>query len=380
MGSKNDAANRRLIVAKGFLFQPATLIVMLLLTIFSVVGYSATAKAQLQINTEICNGGNHTPLITGVTPSSGSVVISPTVSLAVNGDWLTSVSVLNGADQLGSATGDNTAGQTINVPISLEEGVNNLTIDALGGCPEDSTSFAYSITYIKNAATFEFTTTNNTSPALSGRYEPLNTKVFATVDGTVYDAVENPDGSWDIAAGTISPDLAEGSYDIYIEQQDASNVVVYSHNFVGALVIDTTAPLGSTSTTDSDSRSPEISGATNDSESDITVTVNDNTYDAINNGDGTWTLPAGTISPELANGTYQVVTTITDQAGNVTELYSTLIIDAPNELGFILAPNTGYIRINSVNIPSWILYVIVLSLVVISGVKIAGRNKKSAQQ
>lgn len=52
-------------------------------------------------------------------------------------------------------------------------------------------------------------------------------------------------------------------------------------------------------------RSPQITGTVSDPQAEITVIVNGQTYTAVNNGDNTWTLPAGTVS-DLPNGLYDV--------------------------------------------------------------------------
>lgn len=128
---------------------------------------------------------------------------------------------------------------------------------------------------------------------------------------------------------------------------------------------DTVAPQGTLAITHSSSRSPQLSGAIDDLQATIVVTINGRDYPAINKGDGTWMLAAGTISPELASGSYHVVVRFTDPTGNSSTVTSTLHIDADDELGFILAPNTGYIRIGSTNISSWSLYAFAIAVLIL---------------
>lgn len=52
--------------------------------------------------------------------------------------------------------------------------------------------------------------------------------------------------------------------------------------------------------------SPELTGEIESPTAPVTVTVNGVTYPATNNGDGTWTLAPGTISPTLAPDSYEV--------------------------------------------------------------------------
>jgi CSLREA domain-containing protein len=62
--------------------------------------------------------------------------------------------------------------------------------------------------------------------------------------------------------------------------------------------------------------SPALSGTVDDPTAGVEITVDGNTYAAINNGDGTWTLDAGGITPSLGQGVYDVVATASDFSGN----------------------------------------------------------------
>ncbi|MBV6646771.1 MAG: hypothetical protein KI790_15040 [Cyclobacteriaceae bacterium] len=114
--------------------------------------------------------------------------------------------------------------------------------------------------------------------------------------------------------------------------------------------------------------SPELTGSVDDNTASISVDVDGNTYVATNNGDGTWTLGAGIISPDLVDGVYEVTATATDIAGNadldgssneltvdltapvvtVTELFST--DDSPALTGTIDDENaTLVITVNGIN-------------------------------
>ena len=58
-----------------------------------------------------------------------------------------------------------------------------------------------------------------------------------------------------------------------------------------------------------------MSGTINDPNATVTVTVNGTDYTATNNGNGTWTLADNTITA-LLDGSYDIVVTATDTAGN----------------------------------------------------------------
>ncbi len=81
------------------------------------------------------------------------------------------------------------------------------------------------------------------------------------------------------------------------------------------LIIETTTPVVTIDELITNVVSPELTGTTDDASAVIEVTVDGNAYMATNNG-ATWALAAGTISPDLADGTYEVSVTATDAAMN----------------------------------------------------------------
>jgi hypothetical protein len=60
---------------------------------------------------------------------------------------------------------------------------------------------------------------------------------------------------------------------------------------------------------------PPLTGAVTDPAATVAVTVNGVEYAATNNGDGTWTVPDGTITPPLPHGVYDVLVTATNAGG-----------------------------------------------------------------
>ena len=67
-----------------------------------------------------------------------------------------------------------------------------------------------------------------------------------------------------------------------------------------------------------DDATPALSGLVSNAAVTVTVRVAGTCYTAINNGDGTWTLPKGAILSPLAAGTYDVLASAFDASGNVT--------------------------------------------------------------
>ncbi len=159
---------------------------------------------------------------------------------------------------------------------------------------------------------------NSGSPALSGAVSDPSATVTVTVNGTTYTATNNGDGTWSLPAGTIAPALADGPYDIVITATDGVGNTG-TDSTADELTIDKTAPTGSLApVAPGITNSPALSGTVSDPSAIVTVTVDGTTYTATNNGDGTWSLPAGTIAPALNPGTYDVVVSFTDTAGNTS--------------------------------------------------------------
>jgi uncharacterized repeat protein (TIGR01451 family) len=80
---------------------------------------------------------------------------------------------------------------------------------------------------------------------------------------------------------------------------------------------DTTPPVVTVESLLTKDATPALHGTVDDAQATVELLLDSNTYNATNNGDGTWRLADNTISPALRDGTYDVVATATDQAGNV---------------------------------------------------------------
>jgi len=83
------------------------------------------------------------------------------------------------------------------------------------------------------------------------------------------------------------------------------------------VLVDLTAPIVTVDILLTNDPTPQLTGTVDDPDASIEVTVDGNSYAAVNNGDGTWTLVDDTISPALADGTYDVAVSAIDLAGNV---------------------------------------------------------------
>ncbi|WP_240918235.1 Ig-like domain-containing protein, partial [Pseudoalteromonas sp. C8] len=124
-----------------------------------------------------------------------------------------------------------------------------------------------------------------------------NVVVQVTVDGEEYTATNNTDGTWTLADNTL-PDLIEGDTVITVTASDAAG---NSSTATGSIEVDITGLNVSVDSLTTNEVSPALTGSIDDVTASVAVTVNDVTYDAINNEDGTWSLAADTL-PDLTEG------------------------------------------------------------------------------
>lgn len=109
------------------------------------------------------------------------------------------------------------------------------------------------------------------------------------------------------------------------------------------IVLDTTGPVVTLTSTKTKDTTPALMGTIDDPTATVKLTIRGRTYDAINNGDGIWTLADNQITTPLPDGVSEVVVVAKDQVGNQTTLRSTVELDnvAPVLVSWILGEDTG---------------------------------------
>lgn len=197
--------------------------------------------------------------------------------------------------------------------------------------------------------------TNNTKPIVFGTAEPNSTVtvgVDLTGNGTPdvsYTTTANGNGDWTIDTGTIAPTsgtfpnngLGDGSYPVQATATDATGNV--SPAATKTLVVDTAVPTIAIVTAEASSnRLPLISGTT-EANSVVTAIIDLGngatvTYRVPASASGAWAVEATTTPSSgslpvngLADGTYNVVATSTDTAGNTSlaDSYALLVDRTP---------------------------------------------------
>gem|GEM_PF-4266313 len=90
--------------------------------------------------------------------------------------------------------------------------------------------------------------------------------------------------------------------------------------------LDLTAPTLLTDTITTNNTSPELSGRVDDPAAEVVVTIGSHEYIAVNNGDGTWSIAAGTIAT-LTDAITTVLVNATDVAGNEAAASGQITLD-----------------------------------------------------
>lgn len=161
----------------------------------------------------------------------------------------------------------------------------------------------------------------------------------------------------------ITPPHPAGLIDISLTNLDTdldTNILVDAYTYIGSS--EPLSPVATMIPTSTESGSPSLSGPTNVNPTyhDIAIIIDGKSYPATNNGDGTWSLAAGTIIPSLNPGAYDVTIQITTVGGEFVSRDSVIggltILDK-GSLNSIDLPATGYGKANflMLSIPAIIL-------------------------
>ena len=259
---------------------------------------------------------------------------TPELTGTVNDPNAVVVVTIDGNDYTATNNGDGTWTLADNAVATLAEGSYPTSVsatDAAGNTVTNTGTLVIDTT--APTVAINDLTTNDTTPELTGTVNDPNAVVVVTIDGNDYTATNNGDGTWTLADNIVAL-LAEGNYTAVVTATDAVGNVATD---TGTVVIDTSIDEnnnGQTVTFDSISNDSGVAGdfITSDStlifngtvdlgdNTTLTVTVDGTSYtfgtdpELTIDGSGNWSLDlTGTTLPA---GTYAVVATVTDEAGN----------------------------------------------------------------
>ncbi len=181
-----------------------------------------------------------------------------------------------------------------------------------------------------NSGNTSDTITNDATPTLTGTGTPGHTIVVTGPDGQTWTTLVAADGTWSITPTAALPD---GVQTFSVVERDAAGNTSAAVPLV--VTIDTVAPpsmptlaigsnSGITGDTLTNDATPSLSGIAEPGAT-VTLTLNGRSITVPTDADGQWTY---TPTDNLADGTYPVTVTVTDQHGNTsTPSTATLIID-----------------------------------------------------
>uniref|UniRef100_UPI0013150541 GA-like domain-containing protein n=1 Tax=Acinetobacter indicus TaxID=756892 RepID=UPI0013150541 len=130
--------------------------------------------------------------------------------------------------------------------------------------------------------------------------------------------VVRADGLWSIT----NPGLTDGAVLSVIAIDAAGNP-----SQAASTSVDAQAPIVTLVTNTTGDSTPTLQGTIDDPTATVVVTFDGIDYEALNNGDGTWTLADGKL-PELADGNYNVIVKAMDTAGNESTITQSLVVEA----------------------------------------------------
>lgn len=159
-----------------------------------------------------------------------------------------------------------------------------------------SVNFSESVGATFSAADVALTGTLAATSTVSVAGGPLLFTVSATPAST------NAEGTIGLTVGTAISDLAGNLFGGTTSPQ--------------TYTLDNTAPLIGVSTKTTGDRTPSLAGTVSDNLAVVSISVAGQARTAVNNGNGTWILADNSLGT-VADGTYNVIATATDPAGNV---------------------------------------------------------------
>ncbi len=268
---------------------------------------------------------DQSPVLTGTAEAGSTVVV------VINGVTFTTTADAGGNWSIDTETETPTAGGPFT---DLAEGTYDVSVtstDAAGNSSIDATTDEVVIDLTDPVTpTVTDLTTNDQSPILTGTAEAGST-VTVVINGVTFETTADGSGNWSINTETETPtaggpfvDLGEGTYDVSVTSTDAAGNST-SDGTTNELIIDLTDPsiptVDALTTTD---QSPVLTGMA-EANSTVTVVVNGVTFETTADGSGNWSINTETDTPtaggpftDLAEGSYEVVVTSTDEAGNST--------------------------------------------------------------
>ncbi|MCP4783032.1 MAG: hypothetical protein GY878_05730, partial [Fuerstiella sp.] len=171
----------------------------------------------------------------------------------------------------------------------ISDGIYNVSVsatDVLGNVGTDDTVDELVIDTVVPVVSVTNLLTNDSTPALSGLVNDPAAAVLIVVDGQTVSAVNDEVGGWLVADDVLAA-LGEGTYNVQATASDAAGNVG-SDGTTNELEIDLTAPSVSVDSLATNDATPLLTGSVNDDAAVVTVSVDGQSGQAVNNQNGTW--------------------------------------------------------------------------------------------
>ncbi len=212
-----------------------------------------------------------------------------TFDVTPTGDGVVTVTVASAA---GSDVSGNVSDASNTVSVTVDTAAPTVVLSTTASNPTNSTSIPYTATFSESVTGFALSSVAVTNGSASG--------LAGSGAGYTFNITPSNDGAVSVSIG------AESGADAAGNTSSASNVV--------NLVVDVTAPSVTVIAKDSFSDRPSLSGTVSDNSATVIITVDGQNYPATVSG-STWSVSEETILSLLV-GTYDVIATATDAAGN----------------------------------------------------------------
>ncbi len=221
------------------------------------------------------------------------------------------------------AGNDNTVSTSTDNSVTYDNVKPTITINKKSGQADPTNVNSATFTVISSEALTSLDASDFTTSNTTGSVTTVTAINATTWEVTITGMTSGDNATLTMTAGATT-DLAGNDN---IASTSTDNFVAY----------DSVAPTIGVTAQATNNTSPQIKGTVNDSTATIMVTVNGQDYPATNNGDGTWMLASGAISPALGEATYDVVAKATDAAGNngTDATLDELVIDTTSPTGTI---------------------------------------------
>ncbi|NUW70132.1 Ig-like domain-containing protein [Vibrio coralliilyticus] len=272
--------------------------------------------------------------VAGLTVTVTIAGITQTTTVDANGNWSVSFPTLPDGEHTVVAQVTDSGGNIKTV----EE---TITIDTVN--PEVESKLITDSGYYDDDGV-----TNSTNPTFSGTGEPGST-VTVVINDISYNTVVSDDGSWSIEVTEV---LQDGTYEYVVLALDAAG---NDDVVTGTITVDTQVHVNGDLSDESDSGNNTTDNYTNDTQPKfngtgeagamVEVTLSDGqdtfSHQVVVSSEGVWVVDFADTEHVLSDGTYSVVISTTDIAGNSNHQNSSIIIDTVSHLSYTLDSDTG---------------------------------------